>query len=99
VDFEKVYNIVPRKLLWPTIRKMGIPQEIVVVIQKMYVNNEAQVEIVNRITGFRTTKGLIQVSIKPNHISMGLPKKNQGIHHLFADDQVIIAKIEIMKNT
>jgi len=38
-------------------RKIGIRQEIVVAIQKLYASNEAQVNIGNRIsTGFRTTK-------------------------------------------
>jgi hypothetical protein len=38
---------------------MEIPQKIIVVIQKMYENNEVQVQAGNRIsTSFRTTKGL-----------------------------------------
>jgi hypothetical protein len=57
VDLEKAYDMVPRKLLWPAIRRMGIPHEITAVIQKMYENNEAQVKVGNRIsTSFRTTK-------------------------------------------
>jgi len=40
-----IKQMVPRKLLCPVIRKMGIPQEILVVIQKMYARNEAQVKI------------------------------------------------------
>jgi hypothetical protein len=41
---------------------MGIPQEIIVFIQKMYKNNEApQMKVRNRIsTSFTTTKGLKQ---------------------------------------
>jgi hypothetical protein len=40
-----IKQMVPRKLLCPVIRKTGIPQEILVVIQKMYAMNEAQVKI------------------------------------------------------
>ena len=39
---------------------MGIPQEILVLIQKMYVRNEAQVKIWNCISGGFRTKGLKQ---------------------------------------
>jgi hypothetical protein len=53
--------MVPRKVLWSAIRRMGIPQEIIVVVQKMYENSEAQMKVGNRIsTSFRTTKGLKQ---------------------------------------
>jgi len=34
VDLEGAYIMVPRKLLWPVIREMGVPQEILVVIKK-----------------------------------------------------------------
>jgi len=40
-----IKQMVPRKLLCPVIRKMDIPQEILVVIQKMYARNEAYVKI------------------------------------------------------
>jgi len=34
VDLEKVYNMIPRKLLCPVIKKLGIPQEMLVLIKK-----------------------------------------------------------------
>ena len=34
----------PRKLLWPAIRKIGIPQETLEVIQKMCAKNEAHLK-------------------------------------------------------
>jgi len=37
--------MVTRKLLWPPIRKMGSPEKILVVIQKVYAKNEAHVKI------------------------------------------------------
>jgi retron-type reverse transcriptase len=53
--------MVPRKLLWPAIRIMGILQESTVVLQEMYENNEGQVKVVNTVsTSCRTTKGLKQ---------------------------------------
>jgi hypothetical protein len=59
VDLEGAYIMVPRKLLWPVIREIGVPQEILVVIQKMYAKSEACVKIGNRLsTDFETTKGL-----------------------------------------
>jgi len=69
VVLEEAYIMVPRKLLWPVIRGMGVPQEILVVIQKMYAKNEAYVKIGNRISaGFETTKGLKWVWIITNLI-------------------------------
>jgi len=35
VDLENAYDMVPRKLLWPVIRKMGIPHEILVGTEKL----------------------------------------------------------------
>lgn len=34
VDLEKVNDMIPRKLLCPVIKKMGIPQEMLVLIKK-----------------------------------------------------------------
>jgi len=39
--------MVPRKLLWPVIREMGVPQEILVVIRRMCAKNETHVKIGN----------------------------------------------------
>ena len=61
VDLEEAYNMVSRKMLWLVIREVGVPQEILVVIQKIYANNEAHVKIGNRISaGLETTTGLKQ---------------------------------------
>lgn len=56
VDLEKAYDMVPRKLLRPVIRKMEIPHEILVGIEKLQDKNEAHVKIGNGISGFKTTK-------------------------------------------
>jgi hypothetical protein len=59
VDLKDAHNLVTRKLLWPAISNAGIPQEMLVVIQKMHAKNEAQVKTGKRIsTGFRITKGM-----------------------------------------
>lgn len=61
MDLEKVYDMIPRKMLCLVIRKIGIPQEMLVLIKKIYAKNEAQVKIGNmKSTGFRTNKGLKQ---------------------------------------
>jgi len=61
VDLEKVYDMIPRELLCPVIKKMGIPQEMLVLIKKMYAKNEAQVKIGNtKSADFTTNKGLKQ---------------------------------------
>jgi hypothetical protein len=44
VDLEDAYNLLTRKLLWPAISDVGIPQEMLVVIKKMHAKNEAQVK-------------------------------------------------------
>jgi len=57
VDLDKAYIMVPRKLLWPVIREMGVPQEILVVIKKMCAKNETHLKIGNRIsTGLKQLK-------------------------------------------
>ena len=56
MDLEKAYDMVPRKLLRPVIRKMEIPHEILVGIEKLQDKNEAHVKIGNGISGFKTTK-------------------------------------------
>jgi hypothetical protein len=69
VDLEETYIMVPRRLLWPVIREMGVPQEILVVIQKLYAKDEAYVKIGNRTsTVFETTKVLKWVWIVTNLI-------------------------------
>jgi hypothetical protein len=60
VDLEKAYDMIPRKLLWPVISKMGIPHEILVGAEKLQAKNKAHVKIGNRVSGFKTTKGLKQ---------------------------------------
>lgn len=61
VDLEEAYNMVSRKMLWPVIGEVGVPQEILVVIQKMCANNEAHVKTGNKISaGLETNTGLKQ---------------------------------------
>ena len=47
VDLEKAFNRVPRKVLWWALRKVGIPEWIVRVIQVMYQNARSQVRVNN----------------------------------------------------
>ena len=48
MDLEKAYDMVPKKLLWPVIRKIGIPHKILVGTEKLQAKNEAHVKIGNR---------------------------------------------------
>ena len=47
VDLEKAFDRVPRKVLWWALRKFGIPEWIVRVIQVMYQNARSQVRVNN----------------------------------------------------
>ena len=47
VDLEKAFDRVPRKVLWWALRKVGIPEWIVRVIQVMYQNARSQVRVNN----------------------------------------------------
>ena len=47
VDLEKAFDRVPRKVLWWTLRKVGIPEWIARVIQVMYQNARSQVRVNN----------------------------------------------------
>ena len=47
VDLEKVFDWVPRKVLWWALRKVGIPEWIVHVVQTMYQNARSRVRINN----------------------------------------------------
>ena len=61
MDMEEAYNLVPRKLLQSAIRDTGLPQERLVVIQKIHSKNEAQVKTGNRISKtLRITEGMKQ---------------------------------------
>ena len=46
-DLEKAFDRVPRKVLWWALRKVGIPEWIVRVIQVMYQNARSQVRVNN----------------------------------------------------
>ena len=47
VDLEKAFDRVPRKVLWWALRKVGIPEWIVRVIQVMYQNARRQMRVNN----------------------------------------------------
>ena len=45
LDLEKAFDRVPRKVLWWALRKVGVPEWIVGVIQVMYQNARSQVRV------------------------------------------------------
>ena len=44
-DLEKAFDRIPRKVLWWALRKVGVPEWIVGVIQVMYQNARSQVRV------------------------------------------------------
>ena len=43
VDLKKAYDSVPRKGLWKALRKLGIPENVIVIIQSFHDNMSAQI--------------------------------------------------------
>ena len=44
VDLEKADDMVPRDLIWWSLRKKGIPEQYVAIIQDMYQDTQTRVE-------------------------------------------------------
>ena len=61
VDLEKAYNKVPRDELWYCMRKSGVAEKYVRVVQNMYENSVTAVRCaVGRTEGFKVEVGLHQ---------------------------------------
>ena len=45
VDLEKVFDRVPRKVIWWTLRKLGVEEWIVRLVQRMYANARSRVRV------------------------------------------------------
>ena len=47
VDLEKAFDRVPRKVLWWAMRKLGVSEWIVQLVQSMYMNARSRVRVNN----------------------------------------------------
>ena len=64
VDLEKAFDRVPRKVLWRTLRKVGITEWIVCVVQIMYQNARSRVRVNNSYSDvFKVHVGVHQGSV------------------------------------
>ena len=64
VNLEKAFDRVPRKILWWALRKVGVPEWIVRVIQVMYQNARSQVRVNNLFSDvFNVQVGVHQGSV------------------------------------
>ena len=64
VDLEKAFDRVPRKVLWRTLRKVGITEWIVCVVQIMYQNARSRVRVNNSYSDvFKVQVGVHQGSV------------------------------------
>ena len=99
VDLEKAFDRVPRKVLWWALRKVGVPEWIVRVVQIMYQSARSKVKVNNSYSDvFNVQAGVHQGSVLSpllfiivlealsREFSTGCPWEL-----LYADDLVIIA--------
>ena len=45
VDLEKAFDRVPRKVIWWALRKLGVEEWIVLLVQGMYANARSRVRV------------------------------------------------------
>ena len=64
VDLEKAFDRVPRKVLWWSMRKLGVDEWIVKLVQAMYTNAKSRVRVNNSYTDeFEVNVGVHQGSV------------------------------------
>ena len=101
VDLEKAFDWVPRKVIWWALRKLGVEEWIVRLVQRMYANGQSLVRV-----GEGTTKSLkwrlvftraqystcfsLSLCLKPYQESSALGSPGGD---LYANDLVIIAEL------
>ena len=100
VDLEKAFDRVPRKVIWWALRKLGVEERIVQVVQGMYANARSRVRVVEGYSEeFEVKVGVHQGSVLSlllfiivlealsYEFRSGVPWED-----LYADDLVIIAE-------
>ena len=50
VDLEKAFHSVPRKVIWWALRKLGVEEWIVKLVQGIYANARSQVRVGERLS-------------------------------------------------
>ena len=66
VDLEKAFDRIPRDLIWWCLRKKGVPEESVKIVQDMYRSSKTQVVTQKGETEYFTIEvGLHQGSVSP----------------------------------
>ena len=99
VDLEKAYDRVPRELIWWSLRKKGIPEQYVAMIQDMYQDTQTGVKTRCATTEyFDIEVGLHQRSaLSPLLfiIVMDVLASEVGTHLLFADDFALCAESSV----
>jgi hypothetical protein len=60
VDLGKVYNTVNRELLWQVLPRFGVPPQMIIVIQKLYMNVTYHMNIAGKKKSFKSTCGVKQ---------------------------------------
>ena len=98
VDLEKAFDRVPRKVLWWAMRKLGVSEWIVQLVQAMYMNARSRVRVNNTYTDeFGVNVGVHQGSVlSPLLFIIVLEALSQEFRTgcpwelLYADDLVII---------
>ena len=64
VDLEKACDRVPRKVLWWAMRRLGMPEWLVGVVQTMYANDSSRVRMNNTLSdSFKIQVGIHQGSV------------------------------------
>jgi len=100
VDLEKAFDRVPRKVIWWALRKLGVEEWIVRLVQSMYANARSQVRVGDGYSEeFEVKVGVHQGSVLSpllfiivlealsREFRSGVPWED-----LYADDLVIIAE-------
>ena len=99
IDLEKAFDRVPRKVLWWSLRKAGVPEWIVRVIQVMFQNSRSQVRVNNFLSDrFDVQVGVHQDSVlSPLLFIIVLEALSREFHTscpwelLYPDDLVLLA--------
>ncbi|KAK3572535.1 hypothetical protein QTP86_034562 [Hemibagrus guttatus] len=100
VDLEKAYDRVPREELWYCIRKSGVAEKNVRVVQDMYERSRTMVRCaVGQTEGFKVEVGLHQGSaLSPFLFAMVMDQLSEEVRQespwtmMFADDIVICSE-------